>query len=80
MFQGLGTFKGEYEICLKPNATPHALFIARNVPIPLREKVCEELQRMETLGIISKADAPTDWCAGMVVVPKKNGNIRICVD
>ena len=26
LFQGLGTMKGEYEIRLKPNATPHALF------------------------------------------------------
>ena len=23
---------------------------------------------------------PTEWCAGMVVVPKKNGSVRICVD
>ena len=23
---------------------------------------------------------PTDWCAGMVVVPKANGDVRICVD
>ena len=30
--------------------------------------------------MISKIDEPTPWCAGMVVVPKKTGNIRICVD
>ena len=35
---------------------------------------------METLGVISKVDQPTEWCAGMVVVPKKNGKVRICVD
>ena len=23
---------------------------------------------------------PIDWCAGMVVVPKKNGDLRICVN
>ena len=35
---------------------------------------------MESLGVISRVDQPTPWCAGMVVVPKKNGDIRICVD
>ena len=30
--------------------------------------------------MISKVDEPTEWCAGMVVVPKKDGKVRICVD
>ena len=38
------------------------------------------LDVVERLGVISKADVPTDWCTGMVVVPKKNGNVRICID
>ena len=40
----------------------------------------EELKRMEELGVISKVDEPTPWCAGIVAVPKKNGTVRICVD
>uniref|UniRef100_A0A3B3S0H0 ribonuclease H n=1 Tax=Paramormyrops kingsleyae TaxID=1676925 RepID=A0A3B3S0H0_9TELE len=35
---------------------------------------------MEAMGVVSKVTQPTDWCAGMVVVPKTNGKIRICVD
>ena len=35
---------------------------------------------MEAMGVISKVDEPTPWCAGMVVVPKKSGEVRICVD
>ena len=35
---------------------------------------------MESLGVISKVDKPTQWCAGMVVGPKKNGKVCICVD
>ena len=35
---------------------------------------------MEKKGVISKVEAPTEWCAGMVVVPKKQGSVRICVD
>ena len=35
---------------------------------------------MESMGIISRVDEPTSWCAGMVVVPKKSGEVRICMD
>ena len=42
--------------------------------------VRQELKRMEDLGVIAKVQEPTEWCAGMVVVPKSNGQVRICVD
>ena len=80
LFTGLGTFPGTYEIQLQPDAQPFALFTPRNVPIPLRKKVQEEISRMESLGVISRVSKPTQWCAGMVVVPKKSGSVRICVD
>jgi len=43
-------------------------------------KVHQELERMEAQGVISKVEQPTDWCAGIVVVPKPNRNLRIFVD
>ncbi|PFX12515.1 Retrovirus-related Pol polyprotein from transposon opus [Stylophora pistillata] len=52
----------------------------KRVPLPMKSKVKEELSRMEKLGVIRKVDKPTNWCAGMVTVPKPNGKIRICVD
>lgn len=80
VFKGLGCLRGSYTIELERNATPYALSTPRRVPIPLRGAVREELDRMEVMGVISKVTQPTDWCAGMVVVPKVNGKIRICVD
>ena len=44
------------------------------------EEVRNELNHMEGLGVISHNEEPTEWCAGMVVVPKANGQVRICVD
>ena len=73
VFNGLGTFAEEYEIKLQDDATPHALYTPRNVPIPMRKKVIEELDCMQSMGVITKVSEPTPWCAGMVVVPKKSG-------
>ena len=80
MFTGLGNFGKPYSIELKDDATPRALLTPRNVPIPLREEVKKELDRMELLGIISKVSEPTSWCAGMVIVPKRSGDVRLCID
>ena len=81
LFKGLGTFPESYEIKLKQDAQPFALFTPRSVPLPLRKKVEEELARMESLDVIFRVDEPTQWCAAMVVVPKRNSEaVRICVD
>ncbi|CAB4038732.1 Transposon Ty3-G Gag-Pol poly, partial [Paramuricea clavata] len=80
LFKGLGELDGDFSIKLKPDSTPFALTTPRRVAIPLLNKVKAELERMKNLGVISKVDVPTEWCAGMVVVPKPDGNIRICVD
>lgn len=78
--QGLGLMQQPYSIKLKPDATPFSLATPRRVPIPLLGKVKEELERMEKMSVISRVEAPTEWCAGMVPVPSKNGSVRICVD
>lgn len=80
LFRGLGKLDGDYTIRLQEGAKPFALSTARRVPVPLLKSVKEELERMEELGVIAKVKDPTDWCAGMVTVPKKDGKVRICVD
>ncbi|XP_034023519.1 uncharacterized protein K02A2.6-like [Thalassophryne amazonica] len=80
VFTGLGCLTGEYKIKLKDDVKPYALSLPRHVPLPLHDKVKEELQRMEKMGAIVPIEEPTDWCAGMVMAPKPNGNIRICSD
>ena len=67
----------EYKIELKPDAKPYSLFTytARKIPIPLRDKVHNELKQMEASGVISKVDQPTEWRSGMIVVQKKSGGV-----
>ena len=66
LFEGLGTMAGAYDIQLKADAKPQALFTARHVPIHLHAQVQAKLEWMESLGVISRVDKPTEWCAGMV--------------
>lgn len=78
--QGLGMLQQPYTIKLRPDAIPFSLTMPRRIPIPLLSKVKEELERMQSLGVISRVEEPTEWCSGMVPVPSKNGSVCICVD
>nr|XP_037274126.1 uncharacterized protein K02A2.6-like [Rhipicephalus microplus] len=53
---------------------------ARRVPIALKGRLRQELKRMEKASIIVKVDEPTDWVSPLVVVHKKDGTLRICMD
>ena len=54
-------------------------FKPRSVPFTLRDKVETELQRLESLGIISPVKF-SKWAAPIVSVVKKNGTVHICGD
>ena len=79
LFEGLGNLGEPFEIHLKEGVVPHCIYTPRKVPLPLREKVKQELDKMESMGVIEKSSDPTPWCAGMVVVPKRDSKIGICV-
>lgn len=52
----------------------------RQLPLPLREPLREELDRMVKAGIIDKQDQPTDWVSPLVSIRKKDGKQRLCMD
>ena len=80
LFTGLGKLKTEYHITLRPNAKPVSLHTPRKIPHPLLPKVKVEIDAMLEQGVISPVTVPTEWCSGIVPVPKANGAVRICVD
>ena len=43
------------------------------------DSVKQELNQMEQLGVIATIQEPQEWCSEMVMVPKQNGQVRICV-
>ena len=60
------------------NATPYSLCTPCRVPVPLIAKVDATLGKMKSQGVIRRIDEPTEWCAGMVAVPKSNDDVRVC--
>lgn len=54
-------------------------FKPRQMPFALKDKVEQELTRLENNGIITKVDQ-SDWGTPIVPVVKPNGNVRICAD
>ena len=80
IFGEMGTMLTDpVKIKLDPGAQAYNVTVPRRVPIPLLPKVEAELARMEREGLIRKITEPSDWCAPIVVVPKREG-VRICVD
>ena len=60
----------------KPVAQP-----VRRLPFGLRDKVDEKLDELLEKDIIKEVSRrPTEWVSPLVVVPKSDGDIRICVD
>ena len=76
----LGDLLAPYDAVLDDNARPYALGVSQRIPLSQLPKLKAKLQRMQSLGVIWLIMEPTDWCARMVVVPKRNGAIRVCVD
>ena len=62
-----------------PNRT--AVNAARDIPMAWRDAVKKEIDGMLRRGIIEPVgDIPSSWCSPLVIVPKQNGQPRVCVD
>ncbi|PIK56894.1 hypothetical protein BSL78_06220 [Apostichopus japonicus] len=79
VFEGLGCLPGEHKIVIDPQASPVA-HPCRKVPFALQDDLKRELQRMVELGVITKVEEPTEWVHPLVIVRKKNGDLRVCLD
>ena len=80
LFDGnLETIKGvSAHLKLKENAVPQ-FFKPRPVPFTLKEKIADELRRLEKIGLLEKVEF-SDWATPIVPVLKPDGSVRICGD
>lgn len=78
VFTGLGDL-GELTLEVDDSVEPQ-IMPPRRISLAVKDKLQEELQRLEALGIIRKVTEPTDWVSALVVTKKASGNIRVCLD
>ena len=80
VFTGIGKLK-DFQLNLhidqqvQPVAQP-----LRRPAFSLREKIEKKLDELLQEDIIEKVEGPTPWVNPVVVVPKPNGDVRLCVD
>ena len=77
--EGVGCLKGEYRIQLDPQQTP-VQHPPRRVPVALRDRLKATLDDLERDGILATVTEPTEWVSSLVIVPKKDGRLRLCLD
>ena len=78
-FDRVGEFHDEQHLVVDPNV-PSRRDAPRKLPIALKDKVKQELDKMETQNVIKKVEEPTEWVNSITYVTKKDGSIQICLD
>ena len=79
VFAGLGEMPGEYEIRIDESIPP-VQHRPRRTPVMLKDDVISKIRELESAGVISRVDEPTDWISSLVAFRKPNGKIRPCLD
>lgn len=79
LFKGLGEMPGQYHIKLRSDAVP-VIHPPRKVPLGLHDRLKQTLAHMEAKQVIARVDHPTEWVNSLVIVEKKNKDLRLCLD
>ena len=82
VFQGQGKLRNKQIELIIDEAVKPVAQKQRRIPFHLREKVERELSKLEHDDIIEPVPdtEETEWISPLVIVPKKDDKIRLCVD
>lgn len=80
LFKGVGKLNTkQISLHIDESITPVAQPL-RRVPFHLREAVEKKVNQLLDMDIIEKVEGPTPWVNPVVVAPKANEDIRMCLD
>ena len=66
------------QMCIDTGEHPPRKQAARRVPFAARREIAEQLRRMQEQGVIKPSASP--WASPVVLVRKKDGTLRFCID
>ena len=75
----LGEFPGVQHLTVDSEVCPK-IMASRRIPIAIRPQLKDELERLTAMGVIAPVDEPTPWVSQVVVVKKRSGALRVCID
>ena len=74
----MGRMEGKVHLETYPNVAP-TVMPPRRVPVALKERLINKLDRLTQKKVISPIQEPTDWVSSMIATKKPNGNICLCI-
>ena len=81
VFNSIGCFEGTLSLHLKSDSKPYQV-PPRHVAYALQKPFKDELDWLQKFDIITPlgVDKTAEWCNSFLLVPKANGNVRLCLD
>ena len=81
IFKGLGKMEGKLHLEVNESVPPVINDVPpRRVPVALKGKFKEEINRLVNVGVLEKLEEPTKWVSSALVTAKPNGKVRVCID
>ncbi len=80
VFNGVGKLNtNQITLHIDPSVRPVAQLL-RRIPFNLRRAVERKIKELMDMDIIEPVSGPTPWVNPVVIVPKSNSEIRLCLD
>lgn len=79
LFQGIGQFKTPLQLRVQPGVE-HVVRPPRRVPNALMTRLADKLEALVKHKVIAKVEHPKNFVSNLVIIEKKDGSLRICLD
>lgn len=79
VFNGIGKFPGKVKLEIDKNIRP-VIQKARRIPVNYLKPLESELEHLSKLNIVEKVTEHSDWVSNVLIVPKSDSSLLICID